>query len=67
MDLCTGWTTEPLTGEDEDMDRIHLWVLLVLGLILLVFSLRKPPIKDVILVFLLKAYFSTFFGVIVVN
>ncbi|MGG3160662.1 hypothetical protein ABEO87_02655 [Geobacillus stearothermophilus] len=49
------------------MDRIHLWVLLVLGLILLVFSLRKPPIKDVILVFLLKAYFSTFFGVFVVN
>lgn len=49
------------------MDRIHLWVLLALGLILLVFSLRKPPIKDVILVFLLKAYFSTFFGVIVVE
>ncbi|AMX83329.1 hypothetical protein GS3922_06335 [Geobacillus subterraneus] len=49
------------------MDRIHLWGLLVVGIILLFFSLRTPPIKDKILVFLLKAYFSSFFGVIVVE
>jgi len=49
------------------MDRIHLWGLLVVGFALLFFSLRTPPIKDKILVFLLKAYFSSFFGVIVVE
>ncbi|OQP05486.1 hypothetical protein B1690_13640 [Geobacillus sp. 46C-IIa] len=49
------------------MDRVHLWALLVVGVALLFFSLRTPPIKDKILVFLLKAYFSTFFGIIVVE
>ncbi|BDG43973.1 CBO0543 family protein [Saccharococcus caldoxylosilyticus] len=47
------------------MDRIILWALLIIGMALLFFSLRKPLIKDTVLVFLLKAYFSSFFGVIV--
>jgi hypothetical protein len=50
---------------DESMDRILLWALLIIGIILFCFSLRKPLIKDTVLVFLLKAYFSSFFGVIV--
>ncbi|EIJ79921.1 hypothetical protein PB1_06137 [Bacillus methanolicus PB1] len=49
------------------MDRIILWVLFIIGIVLFCFSLRKPLIKDTILVFLFKAYFSTFFGVIVVE
>jgi hypothetical protein len=47
------------------MDRIILWALLIIGMVLLIFSLRRPLIKDSILVFLMKAYFSTFFGVII--
>ncbi|BDG36435.1 CBO0543 family protein [Saccharococcus caldoxylosilyticus] len=47
------------------MDRILLWALLIIGMVLLLFSLRKPLIKDTVLVYLLKAYFSSFFGVIV--
>jgi hypothetical protein len=47
------------------MDRIILWALLIIGMVLLFFSLRKPLIKDSVLVFLMKAYFSTFFGIIV--
>jgi hypothetical protein len=49
------------------MDRIILWALLIIGMVLLFFSLRKPLIKDSVLVFLMKSYFSTFFGVIVVE
>ncbi|AGT32417.1 hypothetical protein M493_10780 [Geobacillus genomosp. 3] len=49
------------------MDRIHLWALFVVGMILLFFALRTPPVKEKVIVFLLKAYFSTFFGVIVVE
>jgi hypothetical protein len=52
---------------DESMDRILLWALLIIGMVLLFFSLQKPLIKDTVLVFLLKAYFSSFFGVIVVE
>jgi hypothetical protein len=50
------------------MDRIILWVFFIIGIVLFIFSLRKPHLlKDTILVFLMKAYFSTFFGVIVVE
>jgi hypothetical protein len=50
------------------MDRIILWVFLIIGIVLFIFSLRKPLLlKDTITVFLMKAYFSTFFGVIVVE
>ncbi|ABO67364.1 Conserved hypothetical protein [Geobacillus thermodenitrificans NG80-2] len=59
--------SKALIGDDEIMDQIHLWSLLVIGAILLFFSLRTPPIKDKLCVFLLKTYFSTFFGVIVVE
>ncbi|UQD50816.1 hypothetical protein C0971_01190 [Bacillus methanolicus] len=49
------------------MDRTILWALFIFGIILLIFSLRKPLFKDTILVFLMKAYFSSFFGFIVVE
>jgi hypothetical protein len=54
------------------MDRIILWSFFIIGLVLLFFILRKPIIKerkpiikDTILVFLMKAYFSTFIGAVV--
>jgi hypothetical protein len=49
------------------MERIILWALLLVGITLLIFSLRKPFIKDWILIFLLNAYLSTFIGVLVVE
>ncbi|MDE3840680.1 hypothetical protein C0966_15380 [Bacillus methanolicus] len=49
------------------MDKTILWVLFIIGIILLIFSLRKPLIKDTILVFLMKAYFSSIFGIVVVE
>ncbi|WP_027408467.1 CBO0543 family protein [Anoxybacteroides tepidamans] len=51
------------------MDEMMLWMLFVLGIGLLLFGLLRKPeiIKDSMLAFLLKAYFSTFFGVIVVE
>jgi hypothetical protein len=49
------------------MDRIILWSMFIIGMVLLIFSLRKPLIKDTILVFIMKAYFSSFIGVIVVE
>ncbi|MDQ0340717.1 hypothetical protein J2S00_003543 [Caldalkalibacillus uzonensis] len=50
------------------MDRILLWCLLIIGIGLFLFSLRKPLLlKDTILIFLMKAYFSSFIGVIVVK
>lgn len=42
------------------MDRTILWALFIFGIILLIFSLRKPLFKDTILVFLMKAYFHHF-------
>ncbi|WP_228485678.1 CBO0543 family protein [Thermaerobacillus caldiproteolyticus] len=54
------------------MDRIILWSFFIIGLALLFFILRKPLIKerkpiikDTILVFLLKAYLSTYIGIFV--
>ena len=49
------------------MERIILWSLLIIGIVLLFFSLRKPPIKNWILIFLLTSYVSTFLGVLVVE
>jgi len=49
------------------MERIILWSLLIIGIALLFSSLRKPPIKNWILIFSLSSYFSTFFGVLVVE
>ncbi|NGQ96730.1 hypothetical protein G3578_16315 [Brevibacillus sp. SYP-B805] len=47
------------------MDRILLWALLIIGMVLLFISLRKPLIKDMVLVYLMKGYISSFFGIIV--
>lgn len=49
------------------MERLILWVLFIIGIALLFFSLRKPFIKDWILIFLLNSYLSTFIGVLVVE
>lgn len=49
------------------MERAILWVLFFIGIVLLFFSLRKPSIKDWILIFLLNAYLSAFIGHIVVK
>jgi hypothetical protein len=48
------------------MDRILLWSLFIIGFVLFIFSLRKPLLlKDTILVFLMKAYFSSFIDIVV--
>jgi hypothetical protein len=49
------------------IEKIILWSLLIIGIALLFFSLRKPPIKDWILIFLLTSFFSVFLGVLVVE
>lgn len=49
------------------MERIILWSLLIIGIALFFYSLRKPPIKDLILIFLLTSFFSIFLGVLVVE
>ncbi|GGJ79247.1 hypothetical protein GGR02_002251 [Anoxybacillus voinovskiensis] len=51
------------------MDRLLLWALLIIGVVLLIVSFvrKRALIKDSLLVFLLKSYFSTFFGVVVVE
>lgn len=58
-----------ILGEKHAMDKLILWALLFLGIALLLFSfIRKPLlIKNSLLAFLIQAYFSTFFGVIVVE
>jgi hypothetical protein len=49
------------------VEKIILWSLLIIGIALFFFSLRKPPIKDWILIFLLTSFFSIFLGVLVVE
>jgi len=49
------------------MEKAILWGLLIVGVALLIFSLRKPQIKDWINIFLLTAYFSIFISVLVVS
>ncbi|QGQ45541.1 CBO0543 family protein [Metabacillus sediminilitoris] len=49
------------------MERIILWSLLIIGITLFFYSLRKTPIKDLILIFLLTSYFTIFLGVLVVE
>jgi hypothetical protein len=47
------------------MDRIILWVLLIIGITLHIVSLRVRPVKDWIIIFLFSANLSTFLGVII--
>ncbi|MFD1361057.1 CBO0543 family protein [Lentibacillus salinarum] len=44
------------------MEKILLWLFLVLGVILLSISIKKAPLKDWLLCFLTAAYFTTFLG-----
>lgn len=52
---------------DISMEINILWSTLIIGIALFFYSLRKPPIKDFIIIFLLTSYFSIFLGVIVVE
>ncbi|WP_087973494.1 CBO0543 family protein [Oceanobacillus rekensis] len=49
------------------MEKIILWLTLIIGIALLLFSFRKAPTKDLLLIFLLTAYFSIILGVLVVE
>ncbi|MGG1685129.1 CBO0543 family protein [Pseudalkalibacillus sp. NRS-1564] len=44
-----------------------LWILISIGVLLFAYSLRKPPIKEWLLFFLLTGYLSSIIGVIVVE
>ena len=48
-------------------EKTMLWLLALIGVGLFVFSMRKPPIKEWLLFFLLTSYFSSIIGVIVVE
>ncbi|HET7628704.1 MAG TPA: CBO0543 family protein [Bacillales bacterium] len=52
---------------DVSIQKGFLWALLVFGLFLFGYAVRKPPMKEWLIVFFLTSYFSTFFGVIVVE
>lgn len=47
------------------IDKILLWSFFILGVALLIFSLRRPPIKDWLLTFFIAAYFAAIIGTIV--
>ncbi|WP_273849912.1 CBO0543 family protein [Guptibacillus spartinae] len=49
------------------IEKTILWLLVLIGVGLFVFSMRKPPIKEWLLFFLLTGYFSSIIGVIVVE
>lgn len=49
------------------MDHYLNWGLLIFGLALFLYSLRKPPLHVWITTFLLKAYVSTFIGVLIIE
>lgn len=40
------------------IDKILLWFLLLFGIALFIFSLRRPPIKDWLLAFFIATYFA---------
>jgi hypothetical protein len=49
------------------MDRMLLWGLLLLGIAMIIYIFRTPPLKDKLIIFLLKAYISNFLGIIAVK
>lgn len=49
------------------MERIILWFSLLLAVVLLFLSLKKTPIKDWVIVYLLQAFLAIFAGVIVIE
>jgi hypothetical protein len=53
--------------EKLSFEQLFLWVLFFLGILLLIFSLRKPPIKDWLFVFMFTGYCSSILGVIAVE
>ncbi|SFA84320.1 hypothetical protein SAMN04488072_102265 [Lentibacillus halodurans] len=48
------------------MEVILLWLFLILGLVLLCISFKKPHLKDWLLCYLTAAYFAAFLGELVV-
>lgn len=49
------------------MEIIALWFFLALGVFLLILSLRKPPRKDLLLLFFTAAYLGSFLGMVVIE
>ena len=49
------------------IEKTILWLLVFIGIGLFVYSLRKSPVKEWLLFFLLTGYFSSVIGVIVVE
>jgi len=47
------------------MDKIILWGALIIGLVMLLFSLRMVPLKDWLIIFLFTGYISVIAGTIV--
>lgn len=47
------------------IDEILQWFFLILGIALFIFSLRRQPVKDWLLIFFIAAYFATLIGTIV--
>lgn len=47
------------------ISKILLWLILILGIALFIFSLRRPPLKDWLLAFAIAAYFAVIIGSIV--
>jgi hypothetical protein len=52
-------------GDCVLVDQFILWGSLVIGVVFFLFSLRKPPLKDWLLMFFLSANITTFIGVFV--
>lgn len=46
-------------GDAAKMDWILLWTIALINIVLLFYFVQKPPIKDWLLVFLLKVFIST--------
>ncbi|WP_396265821.1 CBO0543 family protein [Halobacillus shinanisalinarum] len=49
------------------MEIIILWFLHILGVVVFIFSLRKPPRKDWLIMFFISAYLAIILGVLVVE
>ena len=48
-------------------EKMVLWLLFIVGVCAFFYNLRKPPIKDWLIIFLITAFISSIFGVIVVE
>ncbi|HEU5140397.1 MAG TPA: CBO0543 family protein [Bacillales bacterium] len=49
------------------MDKLILWTLFAVGILLLILSFRKHPVKEWILIFAITGYLCSIFGVLIVE